>query len=143
MVSSCGSHTKTQTYQTTTAKDSILVHQRIVVREGLNTQMVYEAPCDSIGRIKPFKQSLKSKGLDISLQAKDSSLVVTVRSDSLYSSSNVEYRTKEVIVEKEVYKEKIKYRVPKWIIYTLIGLGIYIAYRILRLVYPVLRFLPY
>lgn len=142
MALGCGSTTETTHSQTTTAKDSVVVKERIIVRQGVNLETIVNQPCDSLGNLKPFKQTLRDKGVSISVESKEDTLVATVKLDSLISTQKEVIKQSDKTSDRQEVIVKTKTKNNKFVLWSAIILWIYIAYRVARIAYPPLRFLP-
>jgi hypothetical protein len=99
-------------------KDTIYV-EKVVKINVPQTQIVeIESPCDSLGVLKPFKTTLKSDKVNVSIVSKDGKLTATINLDSIKEVYQKEFQS-SVSNKVEIREVKIKQPLPKWIWYSL------------------------
>lgn len=142
-MTSCHATKSVVSESNTVSRDSIILIQRDIVREPIDMIMYVDKPCDELGNLKPFKQVYNQKGVSLSLSNKDGAIESKIALKGTTDTTITDKKTSTVEVIKSKTIETIKYRVPKIIIWILIITGIYIVYRVVRVFYPIIRFLPY
>lgn len=107
-------------YKGITKVDTFNRIQLRTVYRAVNDTTIIESPCDSTGILNEFYTKISIPFGQVVAKGRGNRITLSVKTDSLLSSVDSTYKSKasETISIKE--KEVIKYRIPSWIIYTLI-----------------------
>lgn len=139
--------TNCKTQKITTTKTHV-INDTIIYEAVKNIQLpvknitIIESPCKGDSLIQ-INQIIKSKSSTLTIKNVDGNLVIEQNIDSIVNS-----KVREILkhTEKQVeITEKIitKTKWPKFL-WWLLGINIlYIAYRVARIYFPIIRFLPY
>ena len=94
-------------------KDSISTRSFEYVSQPINTQIVIDELCDSLGNVRPFKKAEISGNNSVKVNTKDNKLyldlltgISQVKTDTIY-----EYKYRDKVLTKEV----LRYKTPFWI----------------------------
>jgi len=130
------------TTKTVFAKDSISHFKQSFITPSVRNYTVIENPCkDSI--IKPINKEIQIGGTRVIIKTVKGDLVTEIitKTDTVFVEKIVS--VKENNTTNDIYELETRKVVPKWAWYLLITVIVYVAYRVLRIMYPVIRFLPY
>ena len=94
-------------------KDTVFTTKTIKEVERYTDTLTIEQPCDSLGNLKPFKQLLKVKQGNISIQGINNVITAEIDLKGYKNTLEQTYKTK---YEKEIekYKEENKIYVTPW-----------------------------
>lgn len=106
MVLILGSCKSTQIQQSEIKHDSIFVQKIITKYDKLIDTILIDNPCDSNGILLPFRERIKAKQGNVSIEGKNGKLRAVVHYYPLVSSDN--YRVDYKIITRTVYKTEIK-----------------------------------
>ena len=126
-------------YKYLTKTDTLIRTQTNTVYKGVTDTITVENICDSLGIINNFysKLTLPNGTITIRSERGDNKLKAFVKLNDILSTTKRELqsRTSDSVTRKE--KEVIKYRIPSWIIYTVIVetllIALYVYLRIKKL----------
>ena len=131
------------TVKTEYIKDTIFTEKIVKINVPIINTIEIEAPCDSItGKLKPFKQVIKSGKVNVRIESKDGLLTAMVNIDSIKQVALKEYvaHTSDKAEFKEVIITRYKY--PKFFWYLLIYaivITLYAFRKQLVLLFPALK----
>jgi len=128
VVFSCKS---SKVYIETHSTDTIYKKEILKVTPSQLNTITVDEPCDKIGNVKPINYSIKTPKGSLNIKSDGNKIVIEEEKDSLVEKETVE---KKVSV-KTSDKLEIKYRVPSWAWYSIIG-------NILLLAWIFKRFIP-
>ena len=100
--------------------DTIIVTKDRIVTKAVNDTILIDAPCDSLGILKPFKQRLKTDQGEITIQSKNNNIEATINLDSIIQSIEKRYESKTVDTKEKNDTLKIKYKTPIWLVLSLV-----------------------
>lgn len=138
LLTSCVAKKESTTSQIVTSSN--IIHEIKNVQLPVRNVTIIDVPCkDSV--LQPFYQTIQSGKTKIIIREIHGKLSAEINIDSIVNSrlSEIEKKTDTKIIEKTI----TKIVTPKWAWYLLITVIVYIAYRILRIIYPIIGFLPY
>jgi hypothetical protein len=111
ILTSCGARKKTTTSEVVRNDTIVVTKDRIITRAVIDS-IIIEAPCDSLGILKPFKQRLVTPQGSITIESKKNRIEAKINLDSIVQSIEKTYKSKTLVDVKEV--EVIKHRIPAW-----------------------------
>lgn len=130
-----------QIVATHTVRDTIYVEVTKTVQVPIKEEVVISNPCDSLGVLRRFKETLEIDKVNISLESINGNIVAKINVDSLINEVRKEYIGKEKIVTKYLEVDKPVPFIPKWVYY-LIGITVLLLIYLFRRFIPFLRWLP-
>lgn len=140
-----GCKTKAPVVETQTVYDTVYRDRVERISVPIDNTIVIEEPCDSLGVLKRFKQTLNVSGTKVVVESKNGNIQAQINLDSIKSVWEKDYKAK--VVTKTVFVDRPvpEPYVPKWVkILATIGvLGIiYAVLRIASIFYIPLRWIP-
>lgn len=107
-------------YRTITKVDTFTRTQIQTVYKAVNDTTIIESPCDSTGILNDFYAKISIPFGKVIAKGKGNRIILSVKTDSLLSSVDSTYKSKDSKSVSVAEKTIIKYRTPAWIIYVLI-----------------------
>ena len=105
--------TRRQSVNTTLIKHDTIIRESVIRQEFHDTSFI-DNPCDSLGILKAFNQTVKTDGVVVKVFS-DSGRIKTIVKKQADTSSFQKYVTTDTVTTIKVdYKETVKYRTPKW-----------------------------
>ena len=146
IIMAVGCRSKKITLEKTIIKtDSIAREKSTSFSVPVVSTIVIDHPCDSLGNLRPFNQSFKSKYVNVRIRSEDQAIRSEINIDSLKTEVIKEYIKKNK--SEQIIKTITIYRIPKWIWYILGSYMILIIYLFagswLKTALPFLKFLPF
>ncbi len=130
---SCGSKKVITEYKDVIVKDTIIEFKDRIVTKAIKDTLFVDNPCDSLGILKPFKQSINTGSAKVVIENVNGNIQATVNIDSLVNERIEKYKSnfKQDIQIKT--KEVTKYRMSKWGWFSILFNGILILVILLML----------
>lgn len=100
--------------------DTFRSTQLRTIYRAVNDTTIIDNPCDSLGIINKFYAKIAIPFGRVIAEGKGNRITLSVKTDSLQSTTTNTYSSKADKSVSVKEKEVIKYRVPSWAIYTLI-----------------------
>ena len=133
---------KTATTKNHIATNTTINHKVETIQLPTNYTFLSKAPCRN-DSLTIANQLLEIGGLKLKVINLNGELAIRVATDTtrtIKEKETLKHTDKQVeIVEKTIIVSKI----PKWVWYLLSGILIYVMYRVARIYFPFIRFLPY
>lgn len=107
-------------YKGITKVDTFTRTQLRTVYRAVNDTTIIESACDSTGILNEFYAKIAIPFGNVVAKGKNNRITLSVKTDSLLSVVDNTYKSKDTENVSIKEKEIIKYRIPSWIIYTLI-----------------------
>ena len=126
--------------KTLTVHDTIKEQIIKTVQVPVTQTITIADPCDSLGILRAFKQTIKTPKASITIEGKDGALTASVNMDSIFSVWEKTYKSKAVVNTEKVTITKYKHYKFTW--YILGALMLSLAYIFKRFI-PILKFLPF
>ena len=116
ILSSCA--TKKTTVKTEYIKkvDTLIVTKDRIITERFTDTLTVEKPCDSLGNLRPFKQSISVPQGKIEITSVDGSIQAKIDLKAYESIFENKYRIKYENKIKESSKEIVRYKTPLWLL---------------------------
>lgn len=137
-----GCKAKQPTVITQTIRDTINISTIRTVQVPIETEIIIKDPCDSLGILKDFKQTFKTKKVYITVQSKNGDISAEINLDSIEEVFKTKYEGKKEIIVKEILVDKPVPYIPSWVWY-LLGYSILSTAFAFRKFIPFLKFLPF
>ena len=131
LLSGCATKKTISEIKEVVVRDTITNYKTLIVTKPIKDTLVVENPCDSLGILKDFKQTINNGAAKVVLENKSGNIQATVNVDSLVNSKieifKSNYKTEKEFVDKEV----IKWKIPLWV-WLVIGLQLLTILLLLR-----------
>lgn len=108
-------------YKYTTKTDTLVRTQINTIYQSVNDTTYIDNPCDSTGILNQFYAKISIPFGKVIIKGKNNRIILSVKTDSLLSTIDNTYKSKDSKVISIKEKEIIKYRTPNWVIYLLIA----------------------
>lgn len=118
LFTSCGTRRVTTTSKEIQTKiDTVIIEKNKTIIERFTDTLKIESPCDSLGRLKSFKQSVLVPQGRVDLFSDDNG-DINVEIDLKAYEKSIESRVekKYEALLKDNYKEIVKYKTPIWLL---------------------------
>jgi hypothetical protein len=110
----CKPQKSIQEYKYITKTDTLVRTQINTIYQSVNDTTYIENPCDSIGILNQFYAKISIPFGKVIIKGKNNRIVLSVKTDSLSSTMDNTYKSKDSKVISIKEKEIIKYRIPTW-----------------------------
>ncbi len=117
---SCATKKTITEFKEIVVKDTITEFKDRIVTKAITDTLFVENPCDSLGLLKDFKQTINTGSAKIVLENKKGNIQATVNIDSLVNSKIAVFKSNYKTEKEYVDKEVIKWKTPFWIIICLL-----------------------
>jgi len=137
-----GCKAKQPTVITNTIRDTINISTIRTVQVPIETEIIIKDPCDSLGILKDFKQTFKTKKVYITVQSKNGDISAEINLDSIEEVFKTKYEGKTEIVVKEIPVDKPVPFIPK-VFWIMVGYSVLMTMWKFKRFIPFLKFLPF
>jgi len=96
--------------------DTLIVTKDRIITERFTDTLTVEKPCDSLGNLRPFKQSISVPQGKIDIISVDGSIQAKIDLKAYESIFENKYRIKYENKIKESSEEIIRYKTPLWLL---------------------------
>jgi len=96
--------------------DTLIVTKDRIITKRFTDTLTVEKPCDSLGNLRPFKQSISVPQGKIELTSVDGSIQAKIDLKAYESIFENKYRIKYENKIKESSEEIIRYKTPLWLL---------------------------
>jgi len=96
--------------------DTLIVTKDRIITERFTDTLTVEKPCDSLGNLRPFKQSISVPQGKIEITSVDGSIQAKIDLKAYESIFENKYRIKYENKIKESSKEIVRYKTPLWLL---------------------------
>jgi hypothetical protein len=130
---SCTAKKVVTEYKETIKTDTIYKTKTIKEVQRFTDTLTIENPCDSLtGKLKPFKQLIKTKQGNISLTGLNNVITQEIDLKGYKDQLEQTYKSKYEKFTKNYNKETVRYKVPfyHWLIHLICGLVIFLLIRL-------------
>ena len=116
ILSSCAAKKTTTQKEYINKVDTLIVTKDRVITERFTDTLTVEEPCDSLGNLKPFKQSINVPQGEITIVSNNGNIEAEVDLKAYESIFENKYRIKYEEKKKELSTEIIRYKPPLWLV---------------------------
>jgi len=127
--------------RTVTNTDTVFLERIETIRVPVESKVIIKDPCDSLGVLIPFKQTLKVDDTDVVVQNTEGAIDIYIKLDSLKQVMEKERKKSQTETIIEIPVEVPTPFLPKIFWYS-IGLNILLLIYLLRGFIPFLKFIP-
>lgn len=115
-ITSCATKKTTIQKEYINKVDTLIVTKDRIITERFTDTLTVENPCDSLGVLKPFKQSISVPQGEITIVSNNGNIEAEIDLKAYESLFESKYRTKYEEKQKELNVEIIRYKTPLWLI---------------------------
>jgi len=137
-----GCKAKQPTVITNTVRDTINISTIRTVQVPIETEIIIKDPCDSLGILKDFKQTFKTKKVYITVQSKNGDISAEINLDSIEEVFKTKYEGRTEIVVKEIPVDNPVPFIPK-IFWWVIGYSVLMTAWKFKKFIPIVKYLPF
>jgi len=112
---SCVARKSTVEYKDRVVKDTVYKNVKETIVERFTDTLTIEQPCDSLGNLKPFRQSIKVSQGNINLTGFNNVITAEIDLDGYKKIWQKEFVKQYEANKHKIDKEVVKYRYPLWL----------------------------
>ena len=116
ILSSCAAKKTTIQKEYINKVDTLIVTKDRVITERFTDTLTVEEPCDSLGNLKPFKQSINVPQGEITIVSNNGNIEAEIDLKAYEIIFENKYRIKYEEKQKELSTEIIRYKTPLWLV---------------------------
>jgi len=119
---SCVARKSTVEYKDRVVKDTVYKNVKETIVERFTDTLTIEQPCDSLGNLKPFRQSIKVSQGNINLTGFNNVITAEIDLDGYKKIWQKEFVKQYENKNSEIKKEVVRLKYPLWLIFYSIAL---------------------
>lgn len=120
LLSSCATKKTVTEFKEIVVRDTITSYKDRIVTKAIKDTLFVENPCDSLGILKNFKQTINTGTAKVVLENVKGNIQATVDIDSLVNSKIAIFKSNYKSEKEFIDKEVIKWKTPFWMIICLL-----------------------
>lgn len=114
LISSCATKKTITEYKEVIVKDTITTFKDRIVTKPIRDTLLVESPCDSLGILKNFKQTINTGSAKVVIENKNGNIQATVNIDSLVNKRIEVFKSNYKREKEHKSQEIIKWKTPFW-----------------------------
>ena len=114
---SCVARKSTVEYKDRVVKDTVYKNVKETIIERFTDTLTIEQPCDSLGNLKPFRQSIKVSQGNINLTGFNNVITAEIDLDGYKKIWQKEFVKQYENKNSEIKKEVVRFKYPLWLIF--------------------------
>ena len=114
---SCVARKSTVEYKDRVVKDTVYKNIKETIIERFTDTLTIEQPCDSLGNLKPFRQSIKVSQGNINLTGFNNVITAEIDLEGYRKIWQKEFVKQYENKNSEIKKEVVRFKYPLWLIF--------------------------